>query len=229
MPRARIIANYLPQFHPIPENSAWWGEGFTEWTNVAKARPLFPGHYQPHVPADLGFYDLRVPETRAAQAEMASAYGVEAFCYWHYWFGGKLILERPLQEVVRSGEPDFPFCVAWANESWTGIWYGASDRMLMEQTYPGVEDYTKHFYYLLPMFTDPRYVKVDGKPLFMLFRPDSLPNVRQFLDLWRGLAIKEGLPGLHIIAYKQDQWNAKAAGFDGATWAHQSILRWINR
>ncbi len=229
VPKARVIANYLPQFHPIPENDAWWGQGFTEWTNVARARPLFPGHYQPRVPADLGFYDLRVPETRAAQAEMARAHGVEAFCYWHYWFGGKLLIERPLQEVVRSGEPDFPYCVAWANESWTGIWHGAADRMLMEQTYPGVDDYTKHFYYLLPMFTDPRYLRIDGKPLFMLFRPENMPNSRQFVDLWRELAAKEGLPGLHIIAYQKDDWDAHKHGFDGANWAHQSILKWVRR
>lgn len=228
-PKARLIANYLPQFHPIPENNQWWGTGFTEWTNVAKARPLFPGHEQPRIPADLGFYDLRVPETRAAQAELARTYGIEAFCYWHYWFGGKLLLERPLREVAESGEPDFPFCVAWANESWTGIWHGAKDRVLMEQTYPGKDDYTNHFYYLLPMFQDPRYVRVDGKPLFMLFRPGNLPNVREFLDLWRELADREGLKGLHIIAYERDNWPGHKWGFDGANWAHQSILRWLHR
>ena len=138
---ARLIAFYLPQFHPIPENDAWWGNGFTEWTNVAKARPLYQGHQQPRLPADLGFYDLRVPETREAQAEMARAAGVEGFCYWHYWFGnGRRILERPFEEVLDTGRPDFPFCLAWANQSWTGIWHGNPRSVLLEQTYPSRED-----------------------------------------------------------------------------------------
>ena len=136
IPFARAIAQYLPQFHPIPENDLWWGKGFTEWTNTAKARPMFRGHYQPHLPADLGFYDLRVPETRAAQADLARAYGIEAFCYYHYWFAGKRIIERPFMDVLASGEPDFPFCLCWANQTWTGIWHGAPDRILIEQTYP---------------------------------------------------------------------------------------------
>ena len=134
--RTRVLALYLPQFHPIPENDQWWGKGFTEWTNVARAKPLFGRHKQPRVPADLGFYDLRLPEAREAQAALARAYGIEGFCYWHYWFGdGKQLLERPLAEVVASGEPDFPFCLAWANETWTGKWYGAPNRILAEQTY----------------------------------------------------------------------------------------------
>src|SRR5438874_3545811 len=139
--KARLLAFYLPQFHPIPENDAWWGPGFTEWTNVAKARSLFSGHYQPHVPADLGFYDLRLAETRQAQAQLARQHGISAFCYYHYWFAGRRILERPFEEVLRSGQPDFPFCLCWANQSWTGIWHGAPNRVLIEQTYPGLEDH----------------------------------------------------------------------------------------
>ena len=141
----RLIAYYLPQYHPIPENDVWWGKGFTEWTNVAAAKPLFKGHYQPHIPADLGFYDLRVPEVREAQAEMAREYGIEGFCYWHYWFAGKRLLERPFAEVLQSGKPNFPFCLAWANQTWTGIWHGAADRILIEQTYPGLDDHKAHF------------------------------------------------------------------------------------
>jgi SAM-dependent methyltransferase len=226
----RLIANYLPQFHPTPENDRFWGPGFTEWTNVAKARPLFPGHYQPHVPADLGFYDLRVSEVRERQAELARAAGIEAFCYWHYWFGnGRMILERPLQEVAATGRPDFPFCVGWANESWTGIWHGAANRMLIEQQYPGERDWIAHFEYLLPMFFDPRYVRVDGKPLFLLFKPAQLPDCARFVECWRELATKHGLPGLHLVAYEQDTWSPGAHGFDAATWAHQSIMKWVYR
>jgi hypothetical protein len=214
--RARVIAFYLPQYHPIPENDEWWGRGFTEWTNVAKAKPLFRGHYQPRVPADLGFYDLRVPETRQAQADMAREYGIEAFCYWHYWFGGRRILERPFNEVLKSGEPDFPFCLGWANESWTGIWHGSPDRMLMEQTYPGEHDYIAHFEAVLPALKDPRYLRVEGKPLFYVYKPRMIPDVRRFAELWRGLAHRAGLPGLYLVAETVRPRNPAEWGFDAA-------------
>ncbi|MBQ4029820.1 MAG: glycoside hydrolase family 99-like domain-containing protein, partial [Prevotella sp.] len=172
--KARVIAYYLPQFHPIPENDKYWGKGFTEWTNVAKARPLFRGHYQPRIPADLGFYDLRMPEVREAQAELAREAGIEGFCYWHYWFGhGKRLLERPFNEVVASGKPDFPFCLAWANHDWTTkTWEkGVKDGMIAEQLYLGKEDYRLHFNTLLPAFKDHRYIRIDGKPLFVIYDP----------------------------------------------------------
>jgi lipopolysaccharide biosynthesis protein len=189
--RARIVAYYLPQFHPIPENDKWWGRGFTEWTSVARAKPLFRGHYQPHIPADLGFYDLRVPETRIAQAEMASEHGIEGFCYWHYWFAGKKLLERPFEEVLKSGEPNFPFCLGWANHSWTGIWDANPNRKLIEQTYPGTKDHEEHFRHLLQAFIDPRYITVDGKPLLILFRPYEILACKHMTDLWRVLAAAE--------------------------------------
>jgi lipopolysaccharide biosynthesis protein len=212
---ARVIALYLPQFHPIPQNDEWWGKGFTEWTNVAKAKQLFPGHYQPHVPADLGFYDLRVSETRAAQADLARAYGIEAFCYWHYWFAGGRLLERPFGDVLESGEPDFPFCLAWANQSWTGIWHGAPDRVLQEQTYPGREDHIAHFRWLVRAFGDDRYVRVDGRPLFVIFRPTELPDPRGFAALWQSLARAEGFGGIHLVAYiDEPTWNPEQHGFD---------------
>jgi hypothetical protein len=210
----RAIAFYLPQYHPIPENDEWWGKGFTEWTNTAKAKPLFPGHYQPHVPADLGFYDLRVPETRIAQAEMARAYGIEGFCYYHYWFGGKRLLERPFNEVLRSGEPDFPFCLCWANETWSGKWYGCPDRTLIEQTYPGKEDEKKHFDSLLPAFSDKRYLTVDDKPIFIVYKPQLLPDPRDFVDHWRSLAQKNGLPGLYMIGSGNELQDPESYGFD---------------
>jgi len=211
----RLIAFYLPQFHPIAENDEWWGKGFTEWTNVARARALFPGHYQPHVPADLGFYDLRVPESREAQAGLAREYGVEAFCYYHYWFAGKRILERPFNEVLASGNPDFPFCLCWANQSWTGIWHGAPNKVLVEQTYPGSEDHRRHFDFLLRAFTDRRYVRVEGKPLFVVYNPDELPDPERTTELWRDLAVRAGLPGLFLVAeHPSSDWDPRKRGFD---------------
>ncbi|MBC8018198.1 MAG: glycoside hydrolase family 99-like domain-containing protein [Verrucomicrobia bacterium] len=199
--KARVIAFYLPQFHPIPENDVWWGKGFTEWTNVGKAKPLFEGHYQPHVPADLGYYDLRVPETRQAQADLARSYGIEAFCYWHYWFAGHQLLERPFDEVIKTGQPDFPFCLGWANQTWSGIWHGAPDRVLIEQTYPGLEDYKAHFDKLLPAFRDPRYLRVHGRPLFVIYAPTNLSDACLFTSYWQELAQKAGLDGMYFVAH----------------------------
>lgn len=216
---ARIIAFYLPQFHPIPENDEWWGNGFTEWTNVRKAKKLFHGHYQPRVPADLGYYDLRLPEVRKAQADMARDYGIEGFCYWHYWFGnGKRLLETPFNEVLKSGEPDFPFCLGWANETWSGIWYGNSGKILIEQTYPGKNDFINHFNIILEALLDPRYIRVDEKPLFVVFRPFLLPNPKEFIELWQNLAIKNGLEGIFFVGISdnvtEEKDLLKQYGFD---------------
>ncbi len=200
-PVARVIAFYLPQFFPIPENDEWWGPGFTEWTNVAKARPLFPGHWQPHIPADLGFYDLRVAETRAAQAALARDCGVQGFAYWHYWFGhGRRILERPFNEVLSTGEPDFPFCLAWANQSWTGKWHGLAHQTLVAQIYPGEEDDVAHFTWCMQAFRDPRYLRVDGRPIFVVYAPYDLPSTPDFVARWRSMAERAGLPGLFLVA-----------------------------
>jgi hypothetical protein len=207
--KARVIAFYLPQFHPIPENDEWWGKGFTEWTNVAKAKPLFKGHYQPHIPADLGFYDLRLPIIREQQAALARDAGIEGFCYWHYWFGnGSQLLERPFQEVLESGKPDFPFCLGWANETWSNkSWQNKSvfikDEILKEQTYSD-DDYIKHFYHILPAFKDSRYITVDGKPIFVIFKPDNLPNPASFIELWKKLAKDNGLKDIHFVGVKQN-------------------------
>ena len=216
--RARLIAHYLPQFHPIPENDQWWGKGFTEWTNVEQAKPMFPKHRQPLIPSELGFYDLRVPEVRHAQAELARNHGIEAFCYWHYWFDGKRLLERPFNEVLESGEPDFPFCLGWANDSWTGIWHGASDRVLIEQTYPGPRDEERHFYALLQAFSDERYLKIEGMPLFLIYKPYMLLEPRRVLDHWRELAVKEGLPGIYFVGNARTmEWKLEDDGFDAMT------------
>jgi hypothetical protein len=197
---ARLIAFYLPQFHPIPENDAWWGPGFTEWTNVAKARPLYKDHKQPRLPGDLGFYDLRLPETRERQADMARDAGIEGFCYWHYWFGeGRRILERVFDEVLASGKPNYPFCLAWANQSWSGVWHGMPKHILIEQKYPGPADFHAHFRAILPAFRDPRYMTVGGKPIFIVFSALDLPDTKEFTHLWNELALKAGLPGVYFI------------------------------
>ena len=218
MTKARAIAFYLPQFHPIPENSLWWGEGFTEWTNVRKARPLYPGHRQPTAPGELGYYDLRDPLTRQKQAALAAEHGVEAFCYWHYWFGnGRQLLEKPLNDVLDSGEPDFPFCVGWANHNWTKRWGAGPERMLMEQTYPGAEDNVRHYRTLERAFLDRRYLRVEGKPLFFVFDPE-FPGVDDFLRCWTTLAQQSGLPGLYFVAHLNNPASSSEAylakGFD---------------
>lgn len=201
--RARIIANYLPQFHPIPENDKFWGPGFTEWNNVVKARPFFKGHYQPKIPADLGFYDLRLPEIREQQAQLAREAGVEGFCYWHYWFGnGKELLQRPFNEVLASGKPDFPFCLCWANHDWsTRSWKNGKGKniTIQKQLYLGEDDYTLHFYNELPAFKDHRYITIDGKPLFVIYDPYHFPDVSNFIKVWRKLAEKEGLKGIYFV------------------------------
>ncbi len=205
MIKPRIIALYLPQFHPIPENDVWWGKGFTEWTNVAKAKPLFIDHYQPRIPADLGFYDLRMPEVREAQAKMAQEAGIEGFCYYHYWFGdGKQLLERPFKEVLQTGAPDFPFCLCWANHTWTSkTWQKSSimtkDSVLIEQKYLGEQDYVSHFYAVLDAFKDKRYICVDGKPMFVIYDVLQFTDISNFIKIWRGLAIQNGLAGIHFV------------------------------
>lgn len=222
---ARLIAFYLPQFHPIPENDEWWGKGFTEWTTVAKAKPLFRGHYQPRIPADLGFYDLRLPETREAQAQLARDHGIEGFCYWHYWLGnGKQLLERPFEEVLTSGEPNYPFCLGWANHTWKGVFFGAQGRTLIEQKYPGVEDHRSHFYFMLRAFSDDRYITVDGKPLIYVYKPYDIPDVKLVTDLWRELAHKAGLKGLHLVGERLPPNRSEEFGFDAASYSeHNSI------
>src|SRR5579863_4900079 len=188
----RAIAIYLPQFHPIPENDEWWGKGFTEWTNVVKAKPLFKGHYQPQLPADLGFYDLRLNETMVAQAELAAQSGLSGFCFYHYWFNKKLLLERPLHNVLASGKPDFPFMLCWANENWTRTWDGLESEVLMEQKYNEHDD-LEHIEYLIPFFKDPRYIRVNNKPVFIVYKSFLLPDPVATARRWREVAAKHGI------------------------------------
>lgn len=203
--KARVLALYLPQYHPFKENDEWWGKGFTEWTNVARARRLFPGHYQPHIPSDLGFYDLRIPEVREQQAELARKAGIEGFIYYEYWFGnGRQLMEKPFEEVVASGKPDFPFCLCWANHSWyKKLWdpnNPGKDKLLMEQLYPGEDDYIAHFTHLLPAFRDKRYVRVNGKLFYSIYDVKGFKNVSLFIKTWRRLAKENGLNDFYFVA-----------------------------
>jgi len=194
----RLIAFYLPQFHPIPENDLWWGRGFTEWTNVTRAVPRFPGHRQPRLPADLGFYDLRLPEARQAQADLAAAYGIHGFCYHHYWFSGRRLLERPLEDVLASGQPRFPFCISWANENWTRRWDGSEDQLLMRQEYSDEND-LRFIHDLVPALRDDRYIRVNGRPLLLVYYSTAMPDSRRTTAIWRERAHALGVGELYLV------------------------------
>jgi len=230
----RLIAFYLPQFHPIPENDEWWGKGFTEWTNVTKAKPLFPGHYQPHLPADLGFYDLRLPEVRQAQADLAREYGIYGFCYYHYWFNGKRLLDRPFNEVLASGKPDFPFCLCWANENWTRTWDGFEKSVLMQQKY-NEEDDRQHIQSLAKAFQDERYIRIEGKPLFLVYRALNLPEPLKTVSIWREEARKMGIGELFLCrveSFVNEHSDPTEIGFDAAVefqpdWANTEFETYV--
>ena len=214
----RAIAFYLPQFHPISENDAWWGKGFTEWTNVTRAKPLFKDHYQPHIPADLGFYDLRLPETRESQANLARSHEIYGFCYYHYWFNGRRLLERPFDEVLVSGRPNFPFCLCWANENWTRRWDGLDQEVLMGQAYSEVDDLL-HIQWLAKAFQDARYIRINDKPLFLVYRTSDLPNPKRTAEIWREEAQKLGIGDLYLCkveSFPSEQDDPVLCGFDAA-------------
>jgi lipopolysaccharide biosynthesis protein len=213
----QAIAFYLPQYHPIPVNDAWWGEGFTEWQNVVEAQPLFRGHEQPRLPGELGFYDLRVTEVRERQAELAREYGITAFCYFHYWFGGRRLLERPFDEVLASGRPDFRFCLCWANEPWTRAWDGRSGEILVEQRY-SEEDDRRHIRWLVEAFRDERYVRIDGRPLFLVYRAADLPDPLATTRRWREEARRAGIELFlaRVESFRGERGDPAAIGFDAA-------------
>lgn len=217
-PDVRSIAFFLPQFHPIPENDEWWGTGFTEWRLVAQARPLFRGHLQPDLPADLGFYDLRLSDVRVAQAELARRYRIHGFCYYHYWFHGRRLLERPFSEVLARGEPSLPFCLCWANEPWTRAWDGRDEQVLMPQRH-SQEDDLVHIRTLLPALTDHRYIRVDGKPVLLIYRSRRLPDVARTIECWRQEASR--LAGIELMlcrveSFTDERGDPRTMGFDAA-------------
>ena len=212
----KLIAYYLPQFHPIKENDEWWGPGFTEWTNVTQAKPYFKDHYQPHVPGELGFYDLRLPEVREAQANLAREYGIHGFCYYYYWFSGRRILERPLQEVFESGKPDFPFCICWANENWSRRWDGSENEILLEQVHNEKTD-EDFIHDVIPLFKDPRYIRVNGAPILIIYRISLMPNPKKTAQKWRKICAENGIPEIHLCMAESFGLNEpRQYGFDSA-------------
>lgn len=212
--KIRLVAYYLPQFHPFSENDEWWGKGFTEWTNVTKAQPMFCGHYQPHLPADLGFYDLRVPEVRNQQIEMAKAHGIDAFCYHFYWFSGKRLMERPLDDMLADPDSDMPFCLCWANENWTRRWDASEHMVLIAQRYLA-EDPLNSIKAMEPYLRDPRYLTHQGKKLIVIYRPQHLPDSAAWMETWRAYARETGLGELHLVcALTHGNWSYKKYGFD---------------
>ena len=233
----KLIAFYLPQFHPIPENDLWWGKGFTDWINVVRARPSFVGHYQPHFPADLGFYDLRLEEARMAQANLAREYGIYGFCYYHYWFNGKRLLDRPFQEVLSSGRPDFPFCLCWANENWTRRWDGREADVLMAQ-HCSLQDARDFMVGLFRAFEDPRYIRIYDRPLLLVYRVDIIPDIREIVQVWRHACCTSGIgnPYLCLVeSFGNFGKDPASIGFDAAVefpphnqgWPYEGRLRML--
>lgn len=230
--RVKVLAYYLPQFYPFKENDEWWGKGFTEWTNVGKAKPLFRGHYQPKVPGELGYYDLRLPEVAEEQARLARDAGVFGFCYWHYWFGnGRTLLEMPIQRAIKTGKPDFPFCFAWANESWKRKQWSVDGKnvVIMEQLYPGAKDNEEHFYHCLDAFKDERYVRYDGRPVFVIYKPFDFDHVEEFIKQWNELIKSNGIADsfyfIGMINLNSEHKKLLELGFDAATLHHMARLR----
>jgi len=218
MNNIKAIAIYLPQFHPIPENDEWWGKGFTEWTNVTQSKPLFKGQYQPHLPTDLGFYDLRLNEVFYEQVKMAKEAGIEGFMFYHYWFEGKRLLQTPLENYLADKKIDFPFFLCWANENWTRRWDGADKEVLMKQDY-SINDYSKHFDEVLSRFiVDERYIKVNGKPVISIYKTELIPNILELAQVWNNKAKVLGFPGLYLIKVEASDWDTSpnSIGFDAS-------------
>lgn len=211
----KLIAFYLPQFHVIPENSEWWGEGFTEWTNTKKARPLFRGHYQPRVPLHNNYYCLLDKDVMVKQMKLAKKYGIYGFCFYHYWYCGKKLLEKPIEMLLLNKEANLPFCFAWANESWTKTWHGArgSKEVLIEQKYGSRSDWEKHILYLLKFFEDDRYIKVDNKPVLLVLHLNQIGNIKEMMDVWNECLQNRGFKGIYLVSMLRGYKGERIKGF----------------
>jgi lipopolysaccharide biosynthesis protein len=232
--RARLIAYYLPQYHVIPENERWWGEEFTDWVNVRRARPLFEGHYQPRIPLDGNYYDLTDVDTLHWQVDLAKRFGLSGFCHYHYWFNGRRLLERPTDLFIARPELDFPFCLAWINASWSRRWNGArnTNPLLVKQSYSSERTaWMNHFEYLFNAWSNERHLTVDGKPIFLIYNPHLIPDVGELLDFWRAEAERRGLRGvyfvaMHLFAFLDDRF---LMHFDAAVESQPSAAMFIPR
>ena len=212
----KILAFHLPQYHRFPENDMWWGEGFTDWVNVKKAQPLFKGHQQPRIPLD-GYYDMLDKSTHIHQAELAKKYGVYGFCYYHYWFNGKMLMEKPLELILREEEVDLPFCMCWANEPWTRSWDGKSREVIMPQSYGNKADWERHINYLMAFFKDSRYIKVDNKPVFVFYRTNNIENCDEMIECWEKACVDNGFDGIYIIEEKNNFQHEPSCSRSSAT------------
>ena len=224
MSNTKIITFYLPQYHQIPENDLWWGKGFTDWQNVAKSRPRYYGHYQPQIPSELGFYDLRNEETRVAQAELAKEYGIYGFCYYHYWFNGKMLLEKPFEEVLKTKKPEFPFCLCWANENWSRRWDGKDSEILMEQKYQDY-DSNEHINWLINAFADERYIRINNKPLLLIYNASGIPDLRKLIISWRDVVKKAGIEDIFLCSVKSI--HNKISDIDAIELGFDSVVEFI--
>lgn len=218
----KIIAFYLPQFHEIPENDEWWGKGFTEWTNVKSAFPLYKGHIQPKVPLNHNYYNLLDNNVMKWQAKIAKENGVYGFCYYHYWFNGHMLLEKPMKLMLKDDEVQMPFCICWANEPWTKIWSGNDKKVLIPQKYGEEKEWKDHFDYLLPFFKDKRYICKDGEPIIVIYRPKVISCIEEMMNYWKQLAIKAGLPGLAVMCATNNQYIED----DGSYNTFDNIIEW---
>lgn len=202
----KILAFYLPQYHEIEENNRWWGKGFTEWTNMKKATPIFKGHFQPRIPLNNNYYDLTNVETLRWQAKLVNQYGLYGLCFYHYWFNGKLLLEKPAELLLQNPDIPLKFCFSWANEPWTRTWSGKGNEVLMPQSYGDRDDWIKHFNYLLPFFKDSRYIKVENAPMFLIYKSRSIPIAKEMMELWNKLAFDNGFNGIHFVETIRDKF-----------------------
>lgn len=207
MRKIKIIAFFLPQFHTFPENDKWWGKGFTEWTNTKKAKPLFKKHYQPRIPLNKNYYNLLDDEVKKKQVDLAKKYGIYGFCYYHYWFkDGKKLMEKPIEQMLSNKDIDMPFCLSWANEPWSRRWDGSENEIIMPQEYGGELEWKEHFQYLCNFFRDDRYIKINNKPLFIIYKPELIPNLNGMMQMWKKLAIDNGFDGIDF-AYQHPKFH----------------------